>query len=113
MDLRASPPSPPYPPPPPSRETDVAFGLILIMLGIALCVYTSIALQRKLQSGSSYAFNYTPRNEPDQETQRERILPSKLPSKPPSNLPNAVPNIPPTELIAMPASGFPMFKQPL
>lgn len=33
----SSPPNPP--PPPPSRETDVAFGIILILMGLMLAVF--------------------------------------------------------------------------
>lgn len=33
----SSPPNPP--PPPPSRETDVAFGIILVLMGLMLAVF--------------------------------------------------------------------------
>ena len=34
-------PPPPPPPPPPSRETDIAFGIILILCGIGLATILS------------------------------------------------------------------------
>ena len=99
-----SPPSPPSPPPPPSRETDVAFGLILLMLGLAACVYVSVVVRREAQrqrdeqgeSYTSYDPGYAPNYNEDaqassKEEQKEQMLAS----------------IPPTELTSLSASGFP------
>jgi hypothetical protein len=103
MDPPPSPPSPPSPPPPPSRETDVAFGLILLMLGLAACVYAAVVVRREAQrqrdeQGESYTSydpsytpNYTPSDVPSKEDQKEQMLA----------------NIPPTELTSFSTSGFP------
>lgn len=96
------PPKPPSPPPPPSHETDVAFGLILLMLGLTACVYASIVVRREVwrQPTSSPTSSPTPsRPSPPnyassggvgKDEQTEQMLAK----------------IPPTKLTALSASGF-------
>jgi hypothetical protein len=85
------PPRPPSPPPPPSQETDVAFGLLLLMLGLVACVYVSIVVRREIRRQPNQSPNYASSDGVGNDGQTERILAK----------------IPPTELIALSASGFP------
>jgi hypothetical protein len=88
------PPNPPSPPPPPSHETDVAFGLILLMLGLAACVYASIVVRREVwrqpTSSPTSSPNYASSGGVGRDEQTEQMLVK----------------IPPTELTPMSALGF-------
>ena len=43
---------------PPSHETDVAFGLLLFMLGLVAFVYTSIVVRREIRRQPDHSPNY-------------------------------------------------------
>ena len=75
-------------PPPPSRETDVALGLILIMLAVAACVYAALILRREVQRQRSSKELAEPMEQTDPVEQM-------------------LAKFPPTVLTSMSLSGFP------